>query len=1068
MTSRIGPTMSSTVPGDTRLSPDGASRLGGLLAGLDRLDPILGLPEYPLTADPPCSFGRFKLRARLGSGAHGVVLLAYDPRLGREVVVKVTQPAVLADPELRERFVREARAAAGLEHPGIVPLFEAGEIDGLPYLAAGYVTGPSLANWLAAHPGPAPPADAAQLVAAVAAAVHHAHERGVLHCDLTPSNVLLAPADPAADGLASYRPAITDFGHARLTEEDPALTRTFRIAGTPLYMAPEQARGERRNLTARTDIYALGAILYHLLTGRPPHDGETTPDVLRRIVSEPVPSPHAVNRQVSRDLAAVCLKCLEPDPGRRYPDGAALAADLGRFLSGAPTVARPIGWPTRAAMWVRRHPVPAALAALSVAALVLSAGREWVNRNELAANNLALRNALTRELEATTDAERQRELAISRYRVLRRRTYLAEIRDAAALLDRGMLTDRAVGGWEPDYGDDLRGFEWAYLTRLARSARTWPRQGAPVAVGPVTDDGRRCATVAGEDIRTWDVKTGRAESAWVHPYRLDALAAVSADGRYAAAARHDDAVILFTRGSNNTSRFPNVIGESGQSPYFGFAGADRLLIAGHDAVRMYDAATGTLVRTFQDRGRHPSGLGIGPAGRTAAVGFAPGPDGYVVLYEVATGRELGRRAAPAAKGFEGYLAVSADETHVLVAHGADLRVWRVADGALRAGFRFPPGGVVMAVGRLDDGRLVAAAWPESAADGRTVTVAIWTPAADGWTTAAVVPPCPVQSVQFRPDGRALVVGGLDSTVHETALIRPAPDLSWPVAGKEEAWAVAVSPNGRTIATGGDDHAVRVWDAATGRLVAERTDHESLVTSAAFAPDGRWFVTGSFDGRVAIRDPGTADRRRALDHGRKVRAVAVSPDGELIAACGATGRVSVWEAATGRLVYRTEGTAPVIHALVFDRDGTLIVPLQEREIVWIDVRTGTDRKRRPIPLRPSCVTLSPAGGLAVGFETGGIVTLDAAGTPKEPWENRTFSRLNALAFAPDGRTLATASDNGSVLLRQADTGELFFPLAGTGPRVHGMAFAADGSFLAAARHDGRLVLWPATEAAAPRP
>ena len=212
------------------------------LPGSIELDAILSLPSHPQSAEPRIPFARFQLRARIGAGSYGIVLLADDPQLGRQVVVKVPLPAILADAVARERFVREARAAAVLDHPGIVPVYDAGELNGLPYLVAGLVDGPTLAARLAEQKSFAPPADSASLVRDLARAVHHAHERGILHCDLKPGNVLL----PRPRGAELPSPVVTDFGLARVLNDDPALTRTFGLTGTPLYMSPEQARGDRR------------------------------------------------------------------------------------------------------------------------------------------------------------------------------------------------------------------------------------------------------------------------------------------------------------------------------------------------------------------------------------------------------------------------------------------------------------------------------------------------------------------------------------------------------------------------------------------------------------------------------------------------------------------------------------------------------------------------------------------------------------------------------------------------------------------------------------------------------
>ena len=426
------------LPGSA-LSSRHAAELAALLGGLDRLDPILALPTHPLSADPPLPFGRYRLRARLGSGAQGIALLADDPTLGRSVVVKVPQPAVLTDPPARERFAREARAAARLEHPGIVPVLEADDEGDLPYLVVGYVPGPSLAAWLRAHPGPTGARDAVGLLAALAAAVQHAHERGVLHCDLTPANVLLAPGASAPPGsLAEFAPAVTDFGLARSVLEGPALSRTFWIAGTPLYMAPEQARGDRRGLTARTDVYALGAILYELLTGGPPFPSETADAVLARVLRDSPARPRDVNPAISRDLNAVCLKCLEKDPVRRYPSAAALYDDLTNYLTGRPTQARPVGPVRVAARWARRHQLftgVIALAAVAWAAIPALV----VGYSGRLATEAATRQAAEAEAEASARKGREHAFYAALERVRQRRA------------------DGTYSGWGDESLADLKG-----------------------------------------------------------------------------------------------------------------------------------------------------------------------------------------------------------------------------------------------------------------------------------------------------------------------------------------------------------------------------------------------------------------------------------------------------------------------------------------------------------------------------------------------------------------------------------------------------------------------------------
>ena len=333
-------TAGGSAPDWSALEPADRARLERARHVLD-LFGLISSPVIPSTPDGfqtslPFAFGRFVVRKELGAGSCGVVYLADDPTLGRAVALKVPRPEVLITPDLRRRFLREAQAAAILSHPNIVPVFEASTIGGVCYTVAEYCPGPTLAAWFGAATAPVPPTAVAQAVAALAAGIGYAHCRGVVHRDLKPSNILLVPQVSDGTALPDFIPRIVDFGFAKLLERDPSTTASGVVIGTPLYMAPEQAVG-RTDIGPPADIYALGAMLFELLVGRPPLVGLSTPDTLRRIVTEPAPSPRALCPTVPRDLAAICLRCLEKEPGRRYPDGEALAADLGRFLTGQPT-----------------------------------------------------------------------------------------------------------------------------------------------------------------------------------------------------------------------------------------------------------------------------------------------------------------------------------------------------------------------------------------------------------------------------------------------------------------------------------------------------------------------------------------------------------------------------------------------------------------------------------------------------------------------------------------------------------------------------------------------------------
>jgi eukaryotic-like serine/threonine-protein kinase len=296
----------------------------------------------------------------LGRGGMGVVYEARQHRLNRKVAVKMLLAGAWARPDFKPRFRAEAEAAARLRHPGIVTIHEVGEIDGQPFLAMELVDGPSLADIVRSHPIPA--ARATRYARQVAEAIAHAHDSGVLHRDLKPANVLLDSSD---------QPRVTDFGLAKQLDSDVDLTRSGEIMGSPAYLSPESVTGHSAGATG--DVYAIGAILYELLTARPPFVADTVAATLQLVLhSDPVP-PRALNATVPSDLETICLKCLRKEPSRRYASATELAADLTRFENGEPIRARPVSGAERLALWGRRNPALACVSAALVLALGLGA-----------------------------------------------------------------------------------------------------------------------------------------------------------------------------------------------------------------------------------------------------------------------------------------------------------------------------------------------------------------------------------------------------------------------------------------------------------------------------------------------------------------------------------------------------------------------------------------------------------------------------------------------------------------------------------------------------------------------
>jgi tetratricopeptide (TPR) repeat protein len=328
----------------------------------------------------------------------GVVYKAQQESLGRFVAVKMILAGAHASADQRLRFQTEAAALARLQHPNIVQVFESGEHQGVPYFAIEFVEGVSLEQRLAGTP--LPPQEAAQLTAVLAAAVQAAHTRGIIHRDLKPGNILLAGGTETP--VSQCTPKITDFGLAKHLGQEGPHTASGALLGTPSYMAPEQAAGQTKVVGPSTDVYALGAVLYEMLTGRPPFKGATPFDTIDQVIHQEPVAPSRLQPKVPRDLETICLKCLQKDPAKRYLTAAALVDDLHCSLTGKPIQARPVGNAERLWRWCRRNPLVAASAATAILALVIGTVVAWAYALEA--------NTARIEAEKETEKARQAEL----------------------------------------------------------------------------------------------------------------------------------------------------------------------------------------------------------------------------------------------------------------------------------------------------------------------------------------------------------------------------------------------------------------------------------------------------------------------------------------------------------------------------------------------------------------------------------------------------------------------------------------------------------------------------------
>jgi hypothetical protein len=477
----------------------------------------------PVEISLPCWFGRYELIRVIGCGGMGVVYEARQLGLDRSVALKLTLRNGAGESSIaRTRFQREAQAAAALRHPNIVAIHEFGEHEGQPFFSMDLVEGISLAELSRA--GPIDVFRAARYTAVIAGAVAYAHSRNILHRDLKPANVLIDQFD---------QPRILDFGLAKRLDEQADLTCTGAALGSPSYMAPEQL-GNRHAVGPASDIYALGAIAYQLITGRAPFVGADIESTLLRVLDSDQPAPHLLNPVVAIDLESVCLKCLEKEPTARYASAQLLAEDLDRFLGGEPTVARPLNAAGRAWRWCRRKPALAALAllsALSVVALVivtLTAGLR-----------LAQKEAVVRQNSYVADMH-----------------LVAQAIEASSLGHAGELlekwgtgkTGNALTRSKKSNGSvtDLRGWEWRYFWHQCRAGEIFslgPHETGTSAL-MFSPDGTQfvSGSFAGE-LKLWDLSMRREIASAHQGSSINALT-YKTDGRQLAAASADHQVVL--------------------------------------------------------------------------------------------------------------------------------------------------------------------------------------------------------------------------------------------------------------------------------------------------------------------------------------------------------------------------------------------------------------------------------------------------------------------------------------------------------------------------------------------